>query len=197
MYAGGCTLNDAFDEQFDRRHNPDRPLPSGQISQRAVWSLGFVELGAGGLLLTLGADCSSLWTLLLLGTVLAYDYLHKTWQGGFILMGGCRLFLWLAAATAGELNEISSSNLALGLTLLPHAMGISMYAKGESQKREAPARVSIVFLFLSFARLGRLDPLASDRSDSPDLDQLDRAFCSVDCLPFDHGDEEWSRRCHR
>ena len=38
--TGGCTLNDAFDEQFDRRL-AQVPLPSGRISQRAVWSFGF------------------------------------------------------------------------------------------------------------------------------------------------------------
>ena len=149
IYAGGCTLNDAFDEKFDGLHNPERPLPSGQISQNAVWALGLIELGAGALLLTFGADCSNLWTLLLVGTVLVYDYLHKTWEGGFILMGGCRLFLWLAAATTGELDEISPQTWLWGLTLFVYVMGISMFAKGESQKRKAPARVSIVFLFSS------------------------------------------------
>ena len=46
-YAGGCTLNDAFDVQWDRRHRPDRPIPAGLMTERAVWILGGVELAAG------------------------------------------------------------------------------------------------------------------------------------------------------
>jgi hypothetical protein len=147
VYAGGCTLNDAFDEKFDRRHNPERPLPSGSISSSAVWMLGFIELSGGAFLLILGAKCSALWILLLLATVIAYDYLHKKWAGGFVLMGGCRLFLWLAAATTGGLNDLAPQTWLWGLTLFAYVMGISLFARGESEKREAPARVAILFLF--------------------------------------------------
>jgi hypothetical protein len=149
VYAGGCTLNDAFDEKFDRRYNPERPLPSGRISPRTVWGLGLIELGIGASLLILGAKCSVLWVLLLLGTVVIYDYLHKKWAGGFILMGGCRLFLWLAAATTGGLNDLAPQTWIWGLALFVYVMGISLFARGESQKQEAPARLAILFLFSS------------------------------------------------
>jgi 4-hydroxybenzoate polyprenyltransferase len=150
IYAGGCTLNDAFDEKFDRKHNPERPLPSGQVSSKTVWLLGFIELGLGGSLLIYGAKCSLFWVLLLIITVVAYDYFHKKWAGGFILMGGCRLFLWLAAATAGGLSSsLSPQTWIWGLVLFAYVMGISLFARGESKKREAPARVAILFLFSS------------------------------------------------
>jgi 4-hydroxybenzoate polyprenyltransferase len=142
-------LNDAFDEKFDRRYNPERPLPSGRISPRTVWGLGLIELGIGASLLILGAKCSVLWVLLLLGTVVIYDYLHKKWAGGFILMGGCRLFLWLAAATTGGLNDLAPQTWIWGLALFVYVMGISLFARGESQKQEAPARLAILFLFSS------------------------------------------------
>ena len=103
VYAGGCTLNDAFDEEFDNRYNPERPLPSGRISSRTVWTLGLLELGFGAGLLIFGAHCSAHWIALLILVVIAYDYLHKKWTGGFVLMGACRLLLWLGAATAGAM----------------------------------------------------------------------------------------------
>ena len=31
VYAGGCFLNDACDHQFDQKHRPERPIPSGLI----------------------------------------------------------------------------------------------------------------------------------------------------------------------
>jgi heme O synthase-like polyprenyltransferase len=149
VYAGGCTLNDAFDEKFDHRYNPERPLPSGRISRGTVWGLGLIELGVGASLLILGAKCSALWILLLILSVVTYDYLHKKWAGGFVLMGGCRLFLWLAAASAGGMNAIAPQTWIWGLALFVYVMGISLFARGESQKQEAPARLAILFLFSS------------------------------------------------
>ena len=149
IYAGGCTLNDAFDEDFDTRYNPERPLPSGRISRGKVWGVGVIELAFGASLLILGANSSVLWILLLIVSVIAYDYLHKKWAGGFVLMGGCRLFLWLAAASAGGMSEIAPQTWIWGLALFAYVMGISLFARGESQKQEAPARLAILFLFSS------------------------------------------------
>ena len=146
-YAGGCTLNDAFDEDFDRRYNPERPLPSGRISSRAVWVLGLSELTLGSGILVLGAGCSPLWIALLAFAALAYDWLHKKWAGGILLMGACRLFLWLGAATAGKLDSVAPQTLIWGMVLCLYVMGISLFAKGESQKKETPARLAMVLLF--------------------------------------------------
>jgi hypothetical protein len=147
IYAGGCTLNDAFDQDFDKQHSPERPLPSGRISPRTVWTLGLLELGFGAHLLILEAECSVHWTLLLIVTVLAYDYLHKKWAGGFILMGGCRLFLWLAAATTGGISAVTPQSWIWGLSLFVYVMGISLFARGESQKQKTPTRLSTILLF--------------------------------------------------
>ena len=149
VYAGGCTLNDAFDEEFDNRYNPERPLPSGRISSRTVWTLGLLELGFGAGLLIFGAHCSVHWIALLILVVIAYDYLHKKWTGGFVLMGACRLLLWLGAATAGKMDAVAPQTWIWGLALFVYVMGISLFARGESQKRKTPARLSILLLFSS------------------------------------------------
>ena len=47
LYAGGCTLNDACDSRWDRAHKPDRLIPSGAMTERAVWSLGLAEMALG------------------------------------------------------------------------------------------------------------------------------------------------------
>ena len=41
FYIGGMFLNDAFDREFDAQHRPERPIPSGQVSARQVFSFGF------------------------------------------------------------------------------------------------------------------------------------------------------------
>src|ERR1700733_832512 len=51
LYTGGMFLNDAFDEEFDRQRRPERPIPSGEISARAVWTFGWALLAIGILFL--------------------------------------------------------------------------------------------------------------------------------------------------
>ena len=41
FYVGGMYLNDAFDREIDAAERPNRPIPSGQVSARAVFTLGF------------------------------------------------------------------------------------------------------------------------------------------------------------
>ena len=50
FYVGGMFLNDAFDREFDAQHRPERPIPSGQVSARQVFVIGFglLAIGHGG-----------------------------------------------------------------------------------------------------------------------------------------------------
>ena len=57
LYTAGMFLNDAFDADFDRRYRAERPIPSGQISPRAVWSMAWACLLVGWLaIVALGPD---------------------------------------------------------------------------------------------------------------------------------------------
>jgi len=47
FYVGGMYLNDAFDRNIDRVERPTRPIPAGQVSARAVFTLGFAALAIG------------------------------------------------------------------------------------------------------------------------------------------------------
>src|SRR4051794_1896159 len=40
IYVGGMFLNDAFDVEFDRQYRKERPIPSGAVTSRTVWSVG-------------------------------------------------------------------------------------------------------------------------------------------------------------
>ena len=117
-YMGGCTLNDAMDKDFDDQHNPNRPIPSAKISLSQAWLLGLIQLGLGGVLLIIGAECSPLWIALLLLSILSYDWIHKKWAGGVFIMGGCRLFLWLGAATVGMETDIAPQTWGWGLRFM-------------------------------------------------------------------------------
>ena len=47
LYTAGMFLNDAFDREFDTRVRPDRPIPSGDVTAREAFAIGWVLLAAG------------------------------------------------------------------------------------------------------------------------------------------------------
>ncbi len=147
LYVGGCALNDFCDHKFDARYNPHRPIPSGEISRTMVLGLATLAMVAGAWILLRIAECDLLWVGLLVACVLVYDLVHKHWQGGVVLMGGCRLLLWACAATCGDATAIHPLTWVWGLTLGCYVVGISLFARGEANPAGDPPRVAIFFLF--------------------------------------------------
>ena len=134
IYVAGTTLNDAFDVEFDRKHNPERPIPSGVMKTWEVWFVGFAELIGGAAILFYYAKVSPVYLVLLCLTILAYDAVHKKWSGSLWLMGACRLFLWWTVASASLDAGEKLSNLVYvwSITLLLYIAGITFVAKGEA-----------------------------------------------------------------
>ncbi len=98
LYAGGATLNDVADADFDRKHRPERAIPTGVFSRNAALGLGAIEMALGVAILAWAGAAP--WALLaLVAVILAYDWLHKRWAGSVFLMAGCRSFLGISLAT--------------------------------------------------------------------------------------------------
>ena len=131
LFLAGMFLNDAFDVQFDREHRPERPIPSGTITAKTVWVLGIGQLLLGLGCLVWMNTLATLCALGLAASILLYDWLHKRTAWSPMLMGLCRLFLYLlAAATTTE---------PLGLTVVLCAFALWAYIVGLSNiaRREA------------------------------------------------------------
>lgn len=141
-YAGGTTLNDVADLAFDRRHRPERALPTGVISRGAAATVGSLQLAAGFALFVLVLGASPLWAALLVGMIVAYDWLHKRWAGSVLLMAGCRVFLGLTVASLPG-HAFTPPLLVWVSVLALYIIAISVIARAE-YKPGAPA-----------ARLGR------------------------------------------
>jgi len=110
LYTGGMILNDAADVKFDREHRQERPIPSGQVSLRAAWSVGVAMLAVGFAIACLSG--ASVWiTLVLVAAILFYDLYHKPWAGSVIVMGTCRTLLYLTAASAVDSSSWVASNV--------------------------------------------------------------------------------------
>jgi len=130
LYVAGMTLNDAFDANWDREHAPERPIPSGAISEKAVWILGIAQLAAGiGIILGL-TQASPAWLVALVVAILLYDWIHKRTAWSILAMGSCRgLVVLLAGSGVADAIPAEIWWWALGLSVF--VAGITLVARGE------------------------------------------------------------------
>ena len=102
LYGGGVVLNDVCDAERDARERPDRPIPSGRVSQRTALGLACALLGIGFALAASFSWRAGGIAALLIVSIVLYDSLLKTTVLAPALMGLCRaLNLALAMSAAG------------------------------------------------------------------------------------------------
>ena len=133
MYLGGMFLNDAFDEAFDRQYRRERPIPAGLISAQAVWQTGLTLLGAGLICLCFLGKTTAFLGVFLALCILAYDAVHKVFTLSPLLMAGCRLLLYLVAASTGTDGVIGWA-VWCGIALGAYIIGLSHVAAKESTR---------------------------------------------------------------
>jgi len=137
LYIGGMYLNDACDADVDAVERPERPIPSGRISQRTVvlasigWFAGGAALiGMASALSPHGGLAWSLATLALLGCIVVYDLHHKHNRWGPVLMAACRALVYLVAGLA--LSGHVTTPLLVGAALaFAWIAGLTAFAKQE------------------------------------------------------------------
>lgn len=129
VYAGGATLNDVCDVEFDTAHRPERAIPSGRVSRLQALAVATVELALGVLVLaTAGAHGLTLAGLV--SVIVAYNWLHKRWLGSVVLMAGCRVMLALAVASLPGHSRTPALHTWLGL-LFVYIVLLSLLARWE------------------------------------------------------------------
>lgn len=135
IYSAGMILNDACDAAWDRKHRPERPIPSGRIGLKTVWFISLAGLAIGYALMVFAGGASWKITALLVAAVVAYDVYHKPWAGSVIIMGACRTLLYLAAGSASSEvfdDIIKAPVLYVGsLSLGSYIIGLSLIARSE------------------------------------------------------------------
>ncbi|MDW8308230.1 MAG: UbiA family prenyltransferase [Verrucomicrobiales bacterium] len=137
LYLGGMFLNDAFDAEFDRRHRRERPIPAGEISERAVWALGWGLLATGAGML-FGCGSASGWLgLALAGSIVLYDAVHKVVTVAPLLMGLCRFWVYVVAAASAR-EGVNGHAVWAGLALAGYVTGLSFLARHERMGGPVP-----------------------------------------------------------
>ncbi|MGB7768458.1 MAG: UbiA family prenyltransferase [Verrucomicrobiia bacterium] len=137
LYLGGMFWNDAFDVDFDRQHRPQRPIPSGAISLPAVWGWGLAWLALGVLsLIAIGKTTGAL-AVVLLVCIVVYDATHKVITLSPWLMGACRFWIYVVAASAAGWG-VNGWPIWCGLALALYAAGLGHLARLENSRRPIP-----------------------------------------------------------
>jgi 4-hydroxybenzoate polyprenyltransferase len=132
LYLGGMYLNDAVDVNFDRQHRKERPIPSGAISLGAVWKLALLWFALGlACLFRAGAATGELGFILLV-CILLYDAVHKLITFSPPLMGACRFFVYIVAASTD--GGVAGWAIWCGLALAAYIVGLSFLARRESAR---------------------------------------------------------------
>jgi 4-hydroxybenzoate polyprenyltransferase len=139
FYVGGMFLNDAFDREHDARVRPERPIPLGQIGPAEVYGAGYLLLAAGIALLAAEAfvfggrrswDPAGAGALLAAAIVL-YDAWHKGNRLSPLLMGVCRMLVYVTAALSVAPGP-NASVVAASAILLSYLIGLTAVAKQEN-----------------------------------------------------------------
>jgi 4-hydroxybenzoate polyprenyltransferase len=138
FYVGGMFLNDAFDHGFDAKTRPERPIPSGAVSAAQVHAFGFGMIFVGlALLAWVGYRYEPLtqWRPIAAGFALAaaivfYNWHHKNNPLSPLIMGLCRMLVYLTAALAVS-AVIPRQVVVAAVVLLCYLIGLTYAAKKE------------------------------------------------------------------
>jgi 4-hydroxybenzoate polyprenyltransferase len=141
FYVGGMYLNDAFDRHVDAVERPTRPIPSGRVSASAVFAIGFGALLLGVLSTVLvarstGASIARAATSSagLSACIVCYDIYHKKNPLSPLLMGACRVLIYVAVAYSVS-DQLSPPLLLGAAALWCHLIGLTYAAKQEAFNR--------------------------------------------------------------
>jgi 4-hydroxybenzoate polyprenyltransferase len=143
-YVAGMFLNDAFDREFDTLHRPERPIPSGEVTATTVFGAGFAMLAVGVAMLAwvgYGFAGGTGWRPVVAGLALAvaivfYDWRHKQNPVSPIVMGLCRMLVYVTAGYAFTVDP-PDRIFMMGLLLLCYLIGLTYIAKQEHLGRVA------------------------------------------------------------
>lgn len=131
FYTGGMFLNDAFDAGFDAVQRPERPIPSGEIGARAVFAWGFGLMAGGVALLALFGVAPALAGVTLATAITFYNWHHKKNLFGPVVMGLCRVLIYVGAGLCVTLAL--PEGLWIGAALmLCYLIGLTYVAKQEN-----------------------------------------------------------------
>ena len=146
VYIGGMFLNDAFDVEFDREFNPERPIPSGLISQRTVFLYGGFFLVLSILTVFVLAPVKTPALLAVLGLcalVIFYNSHHKGVSYAPLVMGLCRgSIYWVIVLSMGA--EVDLLLVVASMALASYVVSLTFVARFEHIKKDIGRKIPLL-----------------------------------------------------
>ena len=133
-YVGGMFLNDAFDAKIDATEKPERPIPMGEVSRSEVFVWGFALLAGSVLVLLSGGSrgySAAVAALVLAACIVLYNMWHKNNPLSPLIMGLCRVCVYVIAALALS-QVIPAKVIVASLLILGYLIGLTYTAKQEN-----------------------------------------------------------------
>jgi 4-hydroxybenzoate polyprenyltransferase len=161
FYVGGMYLNDWCDRAIDARERPDRPIPSGAVGADTVRNAALLLFAAGQVCVVAvghGARTPTFFAgLALAATIVWYDARHKGVWYAPVVMGLCRVLVYVTAAlaTGGGLTSALVGGAAM---LLAYLIGLT-YAARQETLTELDGVWPLGFLAVPFGMAPRVVPL--------------------------------------
>jgi UbiA prenyltransferase family protein len=142
FYVSGMYLNDAFDRHIDAHERPSRPIPSGQAPAWLVFVLGFSGLAASvaatawiaASLNPAGLYRATACGFALAAFIVGYDLHHKHNPVSPVIMGLCRVFVYITVAMVVR-GTVEPALIGACLALLFYLVGLTYTAKQETLQR--------------------------------------------------------------
>ncbi len=137
-YTGGMFLNDAFDAAIDSEQRPERPIPSGTVSASSDFAAGFIMLDLSIILIAVCALSSDGggWiavssAIALSAAITLYNAWHKGNTLGPVIMGSCRMLVYMTAGLTMTSEPDNMFYLGAALSLC-YLIGLTYTAKQEN-----------------------------------------------------------------
>lgn len=143
MYVAGMFLNDAFDHRWDAQHRAERPIPAGEVEARTVFLAGFGMMAAALVVLLVGPGGARTFVagLGLAGLIVLYDVSHKRNPIAPVVMGLCRVAVYVVAARAVS-PRFAPPIYGGAAFLLLYLVLVTLIARDETKNPKTPRLVS-------------------------------------------------------
>jgi UbiA prenyltransferase family protein len=99
LYAAGVIFNDVADRKIDQKERPNRPIPSGKITQRNAMILALLLMAISITVSYLISAVTLIVVFILISTIMLYDFVLKNSLFGPAVMGATRVLNILLGAS--------------------------------------------------------------------------------------------------
>jgi len=145
IYIGAMFMNDLCDIKYDAQYRPERPLPAGVITESTAMSITIALFSIGLISISHISHSVAFLSGVLVLLIFIYNYSHKKVAVSSIIVGLCRLILYLLGASIAK-DGFNGLVVWSGVVLCVYIWGISVIARFES-KPEPGSNWAVIPLF--------------------------------------------------